>query len=310
MATTKKEGYNKIFKTKVTTSKPEDKIVEIKEEKMKEDVSEVFDVEIPDFDTPIDNPVVKRTYSDIEAMSEIGDIPEPSYANEKPVFNVDEEPEQEVEIEKEPSVFDKVTNPAMENLDKKEARQASEQLVDTVLDGYEMTHQFLQKIASIDEGKIQENVIAGRIDLDIKVPIAEDGTSVNALEYVQVHNETIKENISYDPSFGEKVRPAMIRVFSKKGWGLTDEQFLLGAFTKDLAVKATMIYSLKKQGNQIIKHFVQASQNQMQQPRPEVYEPDTVERPQPKEKQAPKMRVEEVEEVEISAEDIENELEN
>jgi hypothetical protein len=259
--------------------------------------------------------LISRFYGDLsdkepKDITELRHSYKASFATEKPIFSVDEEPQIEVEVEKEPSVFDKVTNPAMENLDKKEARQASEQLVDTVLDGYEMTHQFLQKIASIDEGKIQENVIAGKIDLSIKVPIAEDGTSVNALEYVQVHNETIKENISYDPSFGEKVRPAMIRVFSKKGWGLTDEQFLLGAFAKDLAVKATMIYSLKKQGNQIIKHFVQASQNQMQQPRPEVYEPDTVERPQPKEKQTPKMRVEEVEEVEISAEDIENELEN
>ena len=53
----------------------------------------------------------------------------------------------------------------------------------------------------------------------------------------------------------------MTRVFMKKGWGVTDEQYLLGAFAKDLAVKATMIYSLKKQGNEMIKQFVNASKN-------------------------------------------------
>jgi hypothetical protein len=52
----------------------------------------------------------------------------------------------EEESEPEPKKFDNVTNPAMKELDNKEQKLASEQLVDTTLDAYEMLHQLFQKI--------------------------------------------------------------------------------------------------------------------------------------------------------------------
>jgi hypothetical protein len=307
----KKEGLNKLFGAKKA---PEKKVVineNVNEEVMSDkseksvDYTQMVDVDIPEYQTPIDDPIVERSYNDIEVDTSIGDVKEPSFVNEKPVFSVEDE---YVEPVKEPSAFDKMRNPAMEDLDNKDKKQASEQLVDTVLDAYDMVHQLLQKIATIDESKVQENVINGKIDLSLKVPVSED-TSINALEYVQSHNEAVAENIKYDSDFGEKVRPAMVRVFQKKGWGVTDEQYLLGAFGKDLAVKATLIFTLKKQGNQMIKHFISASQSQGVRPQPEVYEPDTVERPQQQPKKKPEMNVEEIDEVEeVSPEDIENEL--
>jgi hypothetical protein len=317
----KKEGLNKLFGSKTAVKKEpvevvepkKEKVVEMSKEKQAEEVVKEVEIPVnesyedePQYQSPIAEPVVERTYNQVQVDPTIGDIEEPDYSNAIPTY-ADEE--QEKVVEKEPSPFENVTNPAMEDLDAKDKKVASEQLVDTVLDAYQMGGKLFQKLFSLDESKVQENVINGRIDLGIKVPLSET-VQMNALEYVQNHNQTIEEEMAYDPEFGEKVKPAMVRVFQKKGWGVTDEQYLIGAFAKDLGTKAMVGFSLKKQGNQIIKHFMSMSQQQQAQPQPEVYEPDTMEKPQPK-KQPNKKVVEDddIEEVEeITAEDIENDL--
>jgi hypothetical protein len=38
----------------------------------------------------------------------------------------------------------------------------------------------------------------------------------------------------------------MIRVFMKRGWGMTDEQFLMYMFGKDIAIKVGIMFQLKK----------------------------------------------------------------
>jgi hypothetical protein len=47
----------------------------------------------------------------------------------------------------------------------------------------------------------------------------------------------------------------MERVFSKKGWGMTDEQYLLVAFGKDAAWKGVQIMTLKKTATGIMNNF-------------------------------------------------------
>lgn len=259
---------------------------------------------------PLEAELVERSYSKTDVIDSIGDIPEPDYSAGAPDLSEEIEDAVEEEIEPEPSPFDNVKNPEMENLSGKEKKNASEQLVETALGGYELIHQLFQKIASIDEGKINEKLISGDIDSNLRVPIAEDGSSVNVLEYAKLHNEQSKEALSYDPEFGEKVKPAMVRVFMKKGWGITDEQYLLGAFLQDIAVKSTMIYGMKKQSNEMIKHFMNASQNQRQQPKHETYEPDSVETPKPKRKvKVKEEEIDDVEEIEVTTEDIEKDFE-
>lgn len=264
-----------------------------------------------EFESPLDAPTVERDYSTVQVDSSIGDIAEPDFVNVAPVFE-DEVPEEQPMPEPEPSPFDNITNPAMENLDKKERKEASSQLVSTVLDAYEMVHQVFHKVGSINEAKVQDKILSGEINPNLSIPVSEDGTSVNALEYAQGYNEQVREAIKYDPEFGEKVRPAMERVFAKKGWGMTDEQYLMVAFGKDLAVKTTMMIALRKQGNDMIKNFAKFSQQQPIQPQPEVVTPDSYERPtrqeQPRKKPQPEPEIVEAEEVEITTDDIEKEL--
>jgi len=80
----------------------------------------------------------------------------------------------------------------------------------------------------------------------MQIPVSETGDTMSVAEFVAQYNEQGANAIKYDKEFGIKVRPAMIRVFMKRGWGMTDEQFLLYMFGKDIAIKVGIMFQLKK----------------------------------------------------------------
>ncbi len=141
-------------------------------------------------------------------------------------------------------------NPALNELDSQDQKVACEMLVDTILDGYEQLHEVGKYIARADEEALLEKQMQGKIHLEEQqIPISEDGTSMTLGEFVQTYNNQVGEALSYDKSFGEKVRPAMVRLFTKNGWGMTDGQYIGFMFGKDLVTKGVMMYSMKKAFN-------------------------------------------------------------
>lgn len=141
-------------------------------------------------------------------------------------------------------------NPVVNEMDSQDQKIACEMLVDTCLDGYEQLHQLAQWSAKVDEGELMEKQMQGKIDLQTqKIPISEDGEEVSLGEFLNTYNEQCTEALAYDKSFGEKVRPAMIRVFMKNGWGMSDGQYLAFMFGKDIVTKTSIVYSLKKSLN-------------------------------------------------------------
>lgn len=295
---------------KVTVQKTEEPIEQVKTENINVMSEKIEDAQIVEENdvfafSPLNEEVVERSYNKIEVDTGIGDIPEPDFGTGQPDFSEsDNQYEDEV---KQPSPIENVTNPKMSELEDKDKKLASTMLVNSVLDAYEMLHQFGSKLAKLDESKVSEKVMKGEIDLDIRVPISEDA-DVNAMEYAQEVNRQADEMFAYDPEFGDKVRPAMVRVFQKKGLGITDEQFILGAFAKDIGMKAFSIISFKKQNNEMLKHFANASQqyrrDAMREPVVERVAPDSITVPN-KEEEPIKVKVETV-----SVEDIEAEMMN
>ena len=141
-------------------------------------------------------------------------------------------------------------NPAVNEMDSQDQKIACEMLVDTCLEGYEQLHQLAQWSAKVSEEDLMEKQMQGKIDLHTqKIPISEDGEEVTLGEFLNTYNEQCTEALSYDKSFGEKVRPAMLRVFMKNGWGMSDGQYLGFMFGKDIITKTTIVYSLKKSLN-------------------------------------------------------------
>lgn len=195
----------------------------------------------------------------------------------------DPQPAQEQPREK---IADKITNDAVNELDPKEKKMAVKQLVTTVLDGYEMLHMLGQNYVKYDESKLIEHIQKGELDPTLSIPVDEN-TTTTPVEYVQTYNNQAEETIKYDPEFGERVRPAMERVFAKKGWGMTDEQYLMTAFGKDIAVKAMMVVGMKKQMNAMMQTFITASSGgfvepmETEEPIIEKVKPDSVTTPPP-----------------------------
>lgn len=255
------------------------------------DESEIQDVEIEDVNTSqpsSDSGIVgDGTFNDYNPFSE--NVVERDYATPKTAVGVTDEIEEpsfvppsyediiaertqaeEVQMQQD-SPFNN-PNPAMNDLDDREKRIACESLVDTILDAYEQAHQYAQYFVKVDEEELMQKQAEGKIDLSMQIPVAENGDTMSLGEFVAQYNEQSTTAIKYDKEFGYKVRPAMVRVFMKRGWGMTDEQFLLYMFGKDIAVKVGMIYSLKKTINSTITIFEKATKRQNAQGNVEVYE--------------------------------------
>lgn len=179
--------------------------------------------------------------------------------------------------------FANVTNEGLNQLDDKDKAIACEQLVDTVLETYQMLHTFAQNYAKFKETEIVELLQEDKIDPEMRIPVDEKGTQVTLLEFIQTYNAQTEEAVYYDEGFGQKVRPVMIRVFKKRGWGLNDEQYLMYMFGKDIATKGFLVYGMKKQMNFVVQQFVNMHTKTKEHIRQtvETVKPDTITNPTP-----------------------------
>jgi hypothetical protein len=137
-------------------------------------------------------------------------------------------------------------NPAYNEMEDKEKKKASEQMVDAVLDTYDTLKTLSAKLGQMDEKKVRKMIDEGKIDRNRRITIDEYGNSVGIMEFVANYNAQVTQAVEPDPAFRKSVRPAMTRVFMKKGWGMTDEQYLLFAFGKDLTISAVTLIGMKK----------------------------------------------------------------
>ena len=197
---------------------------------------------------PFNESVVERDYATPKPASGlIDELEEPSFVPPSYEDIIQERQEQEATGINDTfdNPFDN-PNPAMNDLDSKDKKIACESLVDTVLDAYEQAHRYAQYIVKVDEETLMQKQAEGKIDLSMQIPVSETGDTMSVAEFVAQYNEQGANAIKYDKEFGIKVRPAMIRVFMKRGWGMTDEQFLLYMFGKDIAIKVGIMFQLKK----------------------------------------------------------------
>jgi hypothetical protein len=202
---------------------------------------------------PFAESVVERDYATPKPASGLVDeIEEPSFVPPSYEEIVQERAEQEAMGGNEmgggggfDNPFDN-PNPAMNDLDNKDKKIACESLVDTVLDAYEQAHRYAQYIVKVDEETLMQKQAQGKLDLSMQIPVTDTGDTMSVGEFVAQYNEQSANALEYDKDFGYKVRPAMIRVFMKRGWGMTDEQFLLYMFGKDIAIKVGIMFQLKK----------------------------------------------------------------
>ena len=210
---------------------------------------------------PFKENIVERDYSTPKVAEGVtDDIFEPEFR--PPSYEDIIGERSETEEEELGSPFDN-PNPALNDLDSADKKIACESLVDTCLDGYEQLHKLAIHFAKVNEDDLMQRQIEGKIDLEDYIPVSED-EDMTVLEFVEQYNSQTEEALKYDKEFGYKVRPAMVRVFMKKGWGMSDEQFLAYMFGRDIVTKVTMVISLKKTINNTLSMLEKAHKQNKQ----------------------------------------------
>lgn len=213
---------------------------------------------------PFDEPVIQREYTKPKVSynpAEIQSIPEPSY--QQP--NLDElqeddyendSPKSKKESEPKPKKGfgsdDPFVNNDLSDYSKSDADESAAQMVDTFLEGYKVAHTFGQRYFTIGEEEIVKKAIKGEINPDMRIPISQTQT-ISVHEFIGEYNRQVTEVLVVEEEFVEKVRPVMIRVFSARGYGMTDEQYLMFAFGKDILQKGAQLYTFKKSLTQSLK---------------------------------------------------------
>ena len=216
---------------------------------------------------PFGESVVERDYTKPKqtlTSEQRRPIEEPTF--EPPPIGGYPEDMEEGEVEA-PNVFDE----RVSDLDAEDKKFAHENLVDTVLGGYEMMHTFARRWATLTEEKLIEKEKKGEIDLRMQIMVS----PVKALplfEFVQNYNKQVEETLTVDEEFVEKVRPIMVRIAEKRGLGMTDEQNLMVLFGKDILEKGMQVVGFKKSLTNILdltyESFKQQQVNNFNSPPP------------------------------------------
>lgn len=202
--------------------------------------------------SPLDAPVKKRSYTNhnIDESQLFDALDEPTF--EAPNFDAFETVEDTAK--EEPRMF----NPEFTELDNKEKAMGAEMMAEMVLDMYEKGCGFLGKIPEISESKIDSLIAEGEIEYDCTLPTEQGEMPIK--QFAQEFNGSIKEAFEVSEEFKEKVKPPLIRVFKKRGVGMTDEQLLAYYFATDLGTKGVQAFMLRKTTNNILDSLRQNTQ--------------------------------------------------
>lgn len=149
-------------------------------------------------------------------------------------------------------------NPYVENLDKREQRQASQSMVDAILDGYAGVKKWSNTLIKLNPAKIQKAIASGEINPNLMIPVG-GGRTIPVTQYVEMYNEEVADTIGMSDEFREKVSPVLLRVLMKRNIGMTDEQLLGYYVVSDLAVTGMQIFALRNQNNALINQIKEAS---------------------------------------------------
>ena len=207
---------------------------------------EQAEVIMDDF-SPLDAPVKQRSYTNHKIYDDaevVADLEEPTY--QPPTFD-DFDGGAEGEAEKEPA---RPFNESYSELDGKEKTMGAEMMAEMTLDIYEKGCGFLGKIPEISEDKLDTLIAEGEIDPNIQLPTESGNLGVK--DFAVEYNNSIKDAFEVSDDFKDKVRPPLVRVFKKRGIGMTDEQLLAYYFVTDLGTKTAQAFMLRKTANNIL----------------------------------------------------------
>jgi hypothetical protein len=250
-------------------NKIEDGVVEGQDENL--DKNAVGD----DFN-PLEGAVKKRAYASNfgaqNSVQEVDRVPEPSITNlppPPPPSSKDSSPFMGGEgngsggakgsSSSTPPPHQKL-NPDMAAMPEKDARAASTMLVDAVLGGYKQFWGIAYEAVRVKDEDLVDWVMKDQISLDIKIPINANGEEADLRSVYEMFNSQSKEALTVDLTTEDfiKVREAMIREFTRRGWGISDMQYIIQHFVRDAGQRAIAVYQLRGTINNFTKSIMKS----------------------------------------------------
>lgn len=139
----------------------------------------------------------------------------------------------------------------LSDIDKKRAAEA---MASTFIQGYSLLCKQGAKWVMIKPGRVTKLIREGKINPDI-LYYAPGNVQATAPEIIQAYNNEMSEIMEVSEDFVDQVRPLLVRIFTKRGIGMSDEAQLCWIVGQDVFMKGSMLLSIKKQSNDFIKSF-------------------------------------------------------
>lgn len=186
-----------------------------------------------------------------------GGIPEPMYqpnmvnANENPYNMLNNDFGASMGSSQRSGGSSEPFNPSMNNIPDADAKMGAEHMAKLIVDGYEQLHVFANKGLQVPERKLRKLVAEGEIDLSVEIPY-DYGKTISAGDFVKDFNEQNKDTLTVSKEFKKEVTPVLTRVLQKRGAGVTDEQYLMYLFGKDILVKGVIFTQIRGTMNDML----------------------------------------------------------
>lgn len=143
------------------------------------------------------------------------------------------------------------------NLTPNEKQLAAEKTADLVLGAYDRLHWLGRKFVTVDMEDLADDHRRGEINQNLVAFDDEEDPNggITIKEYFEDFNGQVEEEFTVTEDFKNAVRPPLERVCLKRGWGASDEMYLLFKFGEDMAMKAGMLVGFKKLTNRYMQEF-------------------------------------------------------
>ena len=216
---------------------------------------------------PLDEPVNEKRYSQPNVNAEATDLNRPI---EEPRFAPPPLQKKTIQPEEQPKQKREPFNPEMRSIPKKETEMAASQMAKLVIQGYEWMHDLANKGLQVSEKKLSKLQAEGEINLNAMIDY-DYGKKIRAGEFFKEYNQQVANILTVSDEFKEETLPVLERVLAKRGIGMTDEQYLMYLFGKDIAAKSLIFFQQKSQMNYMIESIKQASLSSYAQQAPVSY---------------------------------------
>lgn len=227
--------------------------------------SEIYEPEEVNVDfNPLDEPVNEKRYTSPNVNANPNDLNKPI---EEPRFAPPPMQKKTIPQFEEKKPKPEPFNPEMRNIPKKETEMAASQMAKLIISGYEWMHKFANKGLQISEKKLLKLQAEGEINLNAMIDY-DYGKKIRAGEFFEDYNKQVEGVLYVSETFKEEVTPVLERVLAKRGVGMTDENYLMVLFAKDIADKSIIFFQFKSQLNGVIESIKQASMSQFAQQAP------------------------------------------